>query len=215
MFWELSGLLLTQIDLYVVSATLGGLAVARYGAASRVAVLLALPLAAVNLALPAVVAELHARHDLARLEAVLRSTAAAATVIAAAVTAAVALFGSDVMRLVFGAGYGHAGTVLLILCIGQLGNVACGSCGLTLVMTGHQRTAAKVAVVAIVLALPLVIVGVHVDGIEGAALAAAAVNIAYNLALVRAVRSKVGVRTEASFVTAWHLGSQWLAQRAS
>ena len=119
------------------------------------------------------------------------------------------------MRVVFGSSYGRGNGVLLVLALGQLGNVVCGSCGLVLVMTGHQRTAARIAIGAIVVAVPLVIVGTHADGIEGAAIAAAAVNVGYNLALVYAVRVRVGVRTEASFVLAWRALAEWRAQRAS
>ena len=215
MFWELGGLLLTQIDVFVVSATLGGVAIARYGAAARVAVLLALPLAAINLALPAIVAELHAVENLERLETVLRATAAAATVLAGVVIVVIAFGGGELLRVVFGSSYGRGNVVLLVLALGQLGNVVCGSCGLVLVMTGHQRTAARIAIGAIVVAVPLVIVGTHADGIEGAAIAAAAVNVGYNLALVYAVRVRVGVRTEASFVLAWRALAEWRAQRAS
>ena len=65
--------------------------------------------------------------------------------------------------------------------------------------TGHQRTAALIAIGAIVVTVPLVIAGTHADGIEGAAIAAAVVNVGDNLALVYAVRVRVGVRTDASF----------------
>ena len=215
MFWELGGLLLTQIDVFVVSATLGGIAIARYGAAARVAVLLALPLAAINLALPAIVAELHAVRNLERLETVLRATAAAATLVAGVVTVVIAMGGGELLHLVFGTGYEHGKVVLLVLALGQLGNVACGSCGLVLVMTGHQRTAALIAIGAIMGAVPLVIAGTHIDGIEGAAIAAAVVNVGYNLALVYAVRVRVGVRTEASFGLAWRTATEWRAYRRS
>ena len=215
MFWELGGLLLTQIDVFVVSATLGGVAIARYGAAARVAVLLALPLAAINLALPAIVAELHAVRNFERLETVLRATAAAATALAGAVIVVMTFGGGELLRVVFGPSYERGNVVLLVLALGQLGNVVCGSCGLVLVMTGHQRTAARIAIGAIVVAVPLVIVGTRVDGIRGAAIAAAAVNVGYNLALVRAVRVRVGVRTEASFGLAWRAATEWRTQRAS
>jgi O-antigen/teichoic acid export membrane protein len=101
------------------------------------------------------------------------------------------LLGGPILRLVFGADFGAADVALAVVSVGQLANVATGSVGVLLVMTGHQREAALGTAAGAVLNVGLAIALIPALGAIGAAVAAAASTIVSNVLLVVVVRRKL------------------------
>ncbi len=136
-----------QADLWIVGIFLDQGDVATYGAVIRLVLLLGIPLQIVNIVVAPMIAELHAAGDLLRLETILRSTATVAGTLALVGFVAYALFGELLLRFVYGPFYGQGALALTLLGAGQLVAVAVGSCGITLIMTGRERTAMHVHLV--------------------------------------------------------------------
>ncbi|WP_432476756.1 lipopolysaccharide biosynthesis protein [Nocardioides sp. GXQ0305] len=129
----IAGLLLTPVDTSMFSA------------GQRLALLLVLPLTALQVVLAPVVARAAAAHlDDNSLERLLRTGATVAT--ALSVTLALPLFVAPgpVIELVYGPGFSAAVPVLVLVSLGSLGNVATGMAGTTLSMLGREDVAAKV-----------------------------------------------------------------------
>jgi O-antigen/teichoic acid export membrane protein len=103
------------------------------------------------------------------------------------------LWGKVLLEWVYGAEYGAAHTALIILCVGQLFNVAAGSVHLLLNMTNleHEtvRGVAYAAAINVVLNLTLI----PIWGLEGAAFATTMSLVAMNLLLHRALWNKIGI----------------------
>lgn len=82
-------------------------------------------------------------------------------------------FGKEILLLLFGDEYVGANAALLILCIGQLGNVIAGSVGLILKQLSYERVVLRSVALAMVVNIILCLVLVPVYGANGAATAMA------------------------------------------
>lgn len=97
----------------------------------------------------------------------------------------------DVMAL-FGPEYGKGALLLIIMAIGQFLNVATGSVGLLLSMSGHEGVLRRVALVSGPLTIGLIIVLTSEYGILGAAVGSAIGLAGYNLFALCMVRKYLG-----------------------
>lgn len=132
-----------------------------YSVAQRGAVLVAFPLAALNVAIAPTAARLWSARDRASLQRLV--TLGARWVLLGSIPVVVVfwLFGRPILELLFGPGFGAADSALAIVSLGQLANAATGSVTVLLVMSSHQRQAtaatalgALINVVAAVLLIP-------------------------------------------------------------
>lgn len=192
----LGSILVGQGDLWVVSRYLGEEAVATYGSALRLAVLLQVPLMAANAVLPPHIVRLHARGDHADLERLLRSYTTYLTVPATMLAAVLIIGAEPVLEAAFGGFASEGATVLRILASSQLLAVATGSCGVTLLMTGHERF---VAVTTLATSALLLTGAVAVAAAGGGSISVAAVSgagtVGLNLALTLHARRALGIWT--------------------
>lgn len=141
----LTFLLITQMDMWVLGAFRSQDEVAVYGAATRLVQLVAMPLLIVNAVVPPLVAEMYAKGKRKELERALR-TVATLCAAPAVLTLLVFVFGGhQILGWVYGPFYGSGAMVLAVLCLGQTANVWAGSCGVVLMMTGHQTTMMAIA----------------------------------------------------------------------
>ncbi len=102
-----------------------------------------------------------------------------------------------------GDGFEEAATLLRIVALGQLVNVATGSVGYLMNMTGHDKFMRVISLTCNSLGLLCFFVLTHWLGALGTALALAFVLVAQNLAALVAVWIKLGI---------WTLpGPNWLA----
>lgn len=189
--------LLSQSDLWLLGTFASEKEVAIYGAASRLVLLTAMSLAIVNAVVPPLIARMHIQNDMPRLENLLRTVATLAAIPALIVLALFIFFSEPIMTIIYGEYYQAGSTVLLILCIGQIANVLVGSCGYTLIMTGHRNTMMVISLISALVAITLGIVLVHFYGVIGLAGAYAFALTSQQIAMWLVVRLKCGIWTHA------------------
>jgi O-antigen/teichoic acid export membrane protein len=101
--------------------------------------------------------------------------------------------------LFYGDFYRQAAPILLVLSLGQVVNVWAGSCGMALMMTGHQTWVLRILMLKgffLVIASLLV---VQDHGAMGVAVVSAIGLVLQNALMLVAAKRKIGVWTQASF----------------
>jgi O-antigen/teichoic acid export membrane protein len=194
-----AGLLLSQGAVWVARGVLDSRAVALYGASARIALLLEAPLFVMNAALLPRIIRLYTLGDRAKLEFTLRRGASLASVPLLLSVGVLALFGRQIMGLVFGEFFEAAAPILLVLAVGQAVNVAMGSCGVVLSMTGNERAGMFASLGCGALALLLATLLGQGLGILGVAAGASAGLVVRNLSLLALVHRRLGILSCASF----------------
>jgi O-antigen/teichoic acid export membrane protein len=189
----------TGVDLWVVGHFRPTPDVALYGAASRLVFFVATPLIIVSQVVPPIIAELHARGERAQLERALRTVATIAGFPAAIVLIAFVAAGPWIMGTVYGGFFRQGATVLAILSCARLMAVVTGSSGVTLTMTGHQRTMMTITVATGVCSLAAEVLLAPRYGITGVAAATCAAQIVQNILQLTFARIRAGIWTHASF----------------
>jgi O-antigen/teichoic acid export membrane protein len=189
----------TGVDLWVVGHFSSQSDVALYGAASRLVFFVATPLIVVSQVVPPIIAELHARGERSQLERTLRSVSTVAGLPAALVLVAFIGAGGFILSLAYGPYFRNAATVLVILSCARLVAVCTGSSGVTLMMTGHQRTMMLITVGSGAFALTAEILLAPAYGITGVAAATCAAQILLNGLQLVFARIHVGIWTHARF----------------
>lgn len=187
-----------QIDIWILGAFLPKYEVAVYGAASRVADIISLPLVAVNAVVPPMIAELYVRGQRDELASALSSTATLALIPTVIAVLVIAFFSDSLLGFVYGPYYKQGSLLLLLFAIGHLVNVWAGSCGLTLLMTGHQVSMMIISIVSGLLLVVGSLIVVQPFGTVGVACVSVSVMGLQNLLAVVAARLYVGVWTNAS-----------------
>jgi O-antigen/teichoic acid export membrane protein len=191
----ITALALGQIDLWILGAFVTKQQVAVYFAAMQLVSLVFMSLLLVNLVVPPFIAELYARGEKQRLQRVLRTTATFAGVPASLVLVAYVLFGATLLGLVYGPAFRAGATVLAVLSVGRLVNVFTGSCGMTLIMTGHQKPLMCITLVTSALTVGSCLLAVRPYGMIGVASAVTGGTILQNVAMLLAARRLTGVWT--------------------
>ena len=139
MLVQVLGFGLAQLDIWIVGACCSDVELACYGVARRLAFLVAIPLTQVNLVVASSISELYAQGEHGKLELVVRGGATVSAILTSAIFIVLVSFPTAILDLTFGPTFCLAVAPLLILCWGQLIFALAGPCGLTLMMTGHQR----------------------------------------------------------------------------
>ncbi len=191
--------ILAQSDLWLLGVFSDEKDVAIYGAASRLVMLTAAPLAIVNMIVPPLIARMHEQNDMTTLERLLRSAAAMTGLPALVVLTIFAFLGAPILRMVYGSFYETGSVILIILCAAQVVNVLVGSCGYVLIMTGHKKTIMIISIASAIIALLLGFSLVQTHGAIGLAFAYATAIIAQQVATWLIVRWKCGIWTHAAF----------------
>lgn len=155
-------------------------AVGRYAVASRLAMLTSFILMAVNNVLAPRFAVLYAAGNYDHLRNLARNSAKITTVLAVPVTLLFVLFPEHVLAL-FGRGFAAAGPALAILAFGQFVNVATGSVGYLLMMSGHEKDYRNNLVIVALLNVVMNWILIPIYGTTGAATATAVSVITLNI----------------------------------
>lgn len=165
-----------------------------FSMASRTAMLTSLILMSVNSISAPKFAELYKKKDMDALGATARNTAKLMTVVASPLLLLFLIAPQWVMGM-FGEEFQKGGILLSILAIGQFVNVATGSVGYLLMMSGNEKlmrnNVAFVAVISVVLNTFLV----PLYGPFGAAIATAVCLSSQNLIAAYMVNSRLGINT--------------------
>lgn len=187
----------TGVDLLVLGAFRPLNEVALYGAASRLMMLAVAPYRILQGVTPPIISELYAQGRKKELEQALRAAATLAGIPAALVLALFVVAGASVMGHVYGDFYRAGATVLAILTVGRLVAVWTGSCGLALMMTGHQKPMMYITVFSGVISITAGILVAPRFGAVGVAVATATTASMQNLLQLFLAKRLVGVSTQA------------------
>ncbi len=191
--------LVGQLDLLVVGALGNERDLFLYAAPFRLALLIGLPLVAVNQAVSPLIAGWHAQAMRQRIQQTLQATAGLALIGAGLIGVVYLVAGHWILETLFGsARYANGWSVLMILTVGQIIQTYAGSCGYALLMTGNHRAYAVIVSVSVPMTLTLQITGFEIGGIEGLAVATALMLSLQNFAQMIVVRRRAGFSTRAN-----------------
>jgi len=186
-------ILIIQAEIWILGYYRPADEVATYGLAARFAALVGFSLTIVNSFLPPLISELHALADMARLQRMLRAAAGLTTIPAALLFLLLLAWGEPLSVFLFGDFYRGAGTILVLLACGQLVNVAAGSGGFTLQMTGNAPVMMVITLANGTLTLVIGIWLARTHGAIGMAIASMLGMVTQNLAMLLAVRARLGI----------------------
>ena len=141
---NLTYLVLTRADLWILGIFRSPSEVAIYGAVVKLIDIVAMPLLIANAVIPPIISEMYAQGKKLKLEKILRTTATLAGIPAFVGLIIFLIFGSELLAAIFGEFYSDGYRILVILSIGQLIHVTSGSCGYLLNLTGFHKTAMKI-----------------------------------------------------------------------
>lgn len=181
---------LDSTDRLMIGGILGVEAAGIYNASTRTAMLVAFGLSAVNAMLGPMISSMHTRGDQAGLQRLL-GLAAWGLLAWTGLGSAVLLLGGPWILSLFGSEFVQGYGALAIMVLAQTVNASCGSVGLLLMMTGHQRQVARVLAAAAGLNLVLNLALIPSWGMEGAALASGLSMAAWNLTMLVLVRKEL------------------------
>ena len=184
MFWA---------DLWVLAALESGTQVDAYSAAARISQVLLLFLTSVSLVFSPFAADLHARGERQRLDELFKRSTRWA--LAATLPLLIVLFvaAGDVLRA-FSPRFEVGEQALRILLVGQALNVATGSVGFILIMTGFTGVDLVDNAVGVALLVALAAGLTAAFGIEGTATAAAVSIAGLNIVRLFQVRRRIGIQ---------------------
>lgn len=164
-----------------------------YRAAENVALFVSLPLLLLNLSVSALVAQLFRNQERTEMQALLQKCTRLALVVALPAGLLLSIFAEEVLVLIYGAEFSAAASVLIVLVVGQLINVACGPVAMVLSMAGHEQRAVP-AMVGSLLGMVLLIVPLAEGfGATGAAVAVSAALASWNVLLLYTIRRNIGI----------------------
>lgn len=195
---DLTGMIVAQGDVWVVGALRPLADVGVYGAASRLVIMMSLPLFVMNGVVSPMIAELWAQGRTRALETMLRGATTLATIPSLLGFVVVAVAGGPIMRIAFGPHFARGGHILGILAFGVAFGVAAGSCNFALIMTGHHRVVAVVSAITLVVAVVGEIIGAHVAGMTGIAVASSGSTVFQNVLLTAMAKKRLGIWTHAT-----------------
>ena len=188
-------LLLTQADIWIIGIFLTVHDVAVYGAATRLIMAVSVSLMILNSVVSPVIADMFSRQQHAKLEKTLRTGTTLAAIPSAVVMIVFYLAGGRLLELLYGPFYSNGYMILVVLGIGQLFNVISGPCGMVLLMTGHQRT---MMVISLVTSVPAIVASVYAaihTGVLGVAAVFSGALIIQNVLMMHFARKYTGINT--------------------
>jgi O-antigen/teichoic acid export membrane protein len=192
-------LVFSAVDGLVLGFFAGPEKVAYYEAASRTALLVSLPLMAVNAVIPPLFAQMHQKGRLLELEGLAQASTRWMFYASLPLALFMATLAPDILGL-FGTGFEEGQWALQILILAQLINVACGSVGFLLAMTGHQFTLTATLAIGGGIGLPLMTIAAAVFDLNGLALAKGTWLVGVNLLMSLGVWRRLGIKVFASGV---------------
>ena len=194
----IAGFSVTEAHIWIAGIFVSHAEVAIYGAAMRLMKVVQMPLLIINSVIPSTIAQLFAKKDNVKIQKVLQSAAAIAT-LPSLIFALIVLFASsEILGLVFGGNYSAGGTILLILVFGQTICVAVGSPGVLMAMSGRQTASMIIATTSGLIGIGTSLLLVEAQGILGVAIGTTAGKVLYNVVLWVYCLKKLRIKTHAS-----------------
>ena len=172
--------------------------VALFGVAQRFVLLLITPMVVINAILPPIIVQLHGADQLRRMERIIKLMGGMVLLPSLILLALLVVAGRPLLHSLFGAYYEAAYPLMIILCAGQVINIATGAWQIVLPMTGNKRQILATSVIALVTQFAVGVSLGYRMGVVGVAIGFCVSTIITNLAGMLLVRRKLGVWTYAS-----------------
>ena len=186
----------SKADIFLLGLLKGNEVVGVYNIVLRISEIIGFVLGIINFILAPFIARMFENGELVQLQKLITRSAQAVLVISFPLIIIIIVFRAQILGF-FGVDFFNAQQALLILCLGQFFNVACGSVGLLLLMTGNQRYSIFSLIVGVIFNIVLNIILVPEYGIVGTAIATASSLIIWNFLMYFFVRRKLKIRTTA------------------
>ncbi|MDH5612555.1 MAG: flippase [Gammaproteobacteria bacterium] len=191
-FFELN----TRIPTLMLGSLADIQAVGFYNVASLVSGLVSFILMAVNVALGPIISSLYASGEMNRLQRIVTLSARMMFLVGCLVALLLAVLRYWLLDL-FGPEFQEAGPILLILLLGQVINVAAGSVGTLLLMTGYEKYVVTAVGISTVLVFALNMFFIPLWGGMGAAYATVTGLVLWNVLLLHQVSRRLGIDSTA------------------
>ena len=162
---------LDSVDTVLLAVfAISNVAIGQYGAAIRIAIFISMPLQSFNTMFSPTIAELYSKGENQKLSAMFKIVTKWALTFSLPIFWIAVLFAEPLLGI-SGSGFAPAWPLLIALAIGNLINVATGSVGYMLLMTGHQKITFLNSLVAIVFNIVLGVILIPRFGAMGVAIA--------------------------------------------
>jgi O-antigen/teichoic acid export membrane protein len=181
----------------ILAATSDPATVGLYAAAARISDWILFMQTTTNIALGPMIAALHAGGDHADLQQVLRRTVRTTAAFAVAAGLLMCVLSVPLLSL-YGAEFTRAADMLRVLAVGRMLSVCAGPAALILIMTGHERRAARGLVIGAAATILATCVLVPVIGGMGAAIGTSIGLVAWNAVLAFDVYSLFSINPTAT-----------------
>jgi O-antigen/teichoic acid export membrane protein len=162
-----------------------------YFAASRTALVTTLILVAVNAVSGPIYARLHKEGKIEEIATLAKKSSMLLLLIVMLPTSFLLLFPEWVMHW-FGEGFSLGASILVVLTVGQLVNVTCGSVGCLLVMTGNEKIMRNIILITAAMNIILNVLLVREYGPIGVAYATAFSTVMWNIWAMVSVKKRLG-----------------------
>ncbi|MFK7907651.1 MAG: flippase [Chitinophagales bacterium] len=181
-----------KADIVMLGTITGAESVGVYSIASKFSELLRFFLAIVYLVVSPMIADMYAAGKLKELQALATKSARGVLLLSLPMVVVFWLFGEWILGL-FGLEFVAGYDVLIILCIGQLFNLACGIGGNLLMMTGHEKATFWGLFLSTIVNISFNALLIPSMGMMGAAIATVLGVVVWNIILLVLVRQKLGI----------------------
>jgi O-antigen/teichoic acid export membrane protein len=178
----------------LLGVLIGSNEVGIYNAANRTAMLNSFVLVAFNVVAAPMYASLHRDKDIKGMEVIAMSSTRVLLVLAAPFFLVCMFFSDDVMGL-YGLEFKQGALALSILSVGQFVNVAAGSVGYLLIMSGNEKLMRNIFAVCAITSVFFNVILIPRFGVVGAATSTAITLIIQNILAVLLVRKVLNIRT--------------------
>ena len=205
---------LLQSDIWILGIYASKEEVGIYASIARLAMIISVLLMIINAVVSPLIAEFHAKEKLHELELTLRPITSLAFLCSFFGMSFFIVFGADTLALLFGEKFSEGWMILVLLSVANLVKVFGGSCGVNLLMTGHQMALLMITVISSIMTIGLSLILVETYRGEGIASALIVGFFIQNLISVLYTKKVNGIWTHADigFIInvlsgKWHLSA--------
>jgi O-antigen/teichoic acid export membrane protein len=199
----LLNLLMNSVDILLLGIWEDPKVIGIYGIVTRISTLSIFVLVAVNSVFAPEFASLYARKDIISLEAMARKATGLMLILTLPIFISIFTFSSQILSL-FGEEYTRGALALSIVTIGQFINVATGSVGCILMMTGHEKVMQYNSILCLIANIALNIFLIPKYGLTGAAISSSLSLISMNLISAALVYKKLSILTFPTYVPSFN-----------
>lgn len=180
-------LISVRIDVVMLGMISGVSDVGVYSAASRIADVIVFGLVSANTVVVPMIASHYSSGRHVEMQSMVKLAARGILLFTAPLAFLILIFGREILGL-FGSAFSVGYYALAILVVGQFASVLSGPVGSIMMMTGHQKSAAKMAGISAVINLSLNVILIPPFGMMGAATSTAISLMALNFLMLNFVR---------------------------